>query len=140
MARIRSRDTAPEMQIRRLLHAAGFRYRLHRRDLPGTPDIVLPRYNAVIDVRGCYWHAHDCHLFRQPAGNAAFWRQKLQSNLDRDLRNDGALAEKGWRQMIVWECALKGKERLDADVLQDRIVNWVRSTSPKDELRGAARC
>lgn len=136
MAKIRSRDTTPELQIRRLLHAAGLRFRLHRRDLPGTPDIVLPKYKAVVDVRGCYWHAHDCHLFRQPAQNAEFWKRKLTDNLERDLRNDDALAGLGWRQLIVWECALKGRSRLEPQQLRSDVLNWLNIGSARAEIRG----
>jgi len=137
MARIRSRDTAPELQIRRLLHAAGYRFRLHRRDLPGTPDIALPKYRAVIDVRGCYWHAHDCHLFRQPQANSEFWQAKLQSNLERDLRNDRELAALGWRQLIVWECALKGKLRLETPKLRRLILDWMETGEQRGLVQGS---
>lgn len=136
MARIRHRDTAPEIQIRRLLHNSGFRFRLHRRDLPGTPDIVLPRYKAIVDVRGCYWHAHDCHLFRRPTGNAEFWQTKLLANLQRDARTGEALTALGWRQLVVWECALKGKTRLGLEDLSERILSWILSDSKRGEIQG----
>jgi DNA mismatch endonuclease (patch repair protein) len=136
MARIRSKNTGPERQIRALLHRAGFRFRLHRRDLPGTPDIVLPKHRAVIDVRGCYWHAHDCHLFRQPTENAVFWSHKLNSNRERDLRNGGALEAAGWRQLVVWECALKGRSRLSREEILERLKRWIESGCGPAEIRG----
>lgn len=127
MARIGSRDTGPEMQVRRLLHAAGFRYRLHVRNLPGRPDIVLPRWRAVVDVRGCYWHQHRCRLFQQPRDNAAFWSAKLTGNAERDSRNRLKLEQLGWRQLVVWECALRGAARLDPSELGTRIAEWLRA-------------
>ena len=127
MSRIRSRDTKPEVQVRRLLHRAGFRYRLHRKDLPGSPDIVLPKWRAVIDVRGCYWHAHGCHLFQKPAQNSEFWQSKLQANVARDRRNAGRLKELGWRHLIIWECALRGRRKHEERELIAEIGQWIRS-------------
>lgn len=127
MSRIRSRDTKPELLIRSLLHRAGFRFRLHRKDLPGRPDIVLPKWRAVIDVRGCYWHAHGCHLFQKPQQNSEFWRSKLQANVDRDLRNALALERLGWRHLVIWECALRGKNKLGLDALDRTITEWIHS-------------
>lgn len=136
MAAIRAKNTKPELIVRRLLHGAGFRYRLHRGDLPGKPDLSLPKWNAVIEVQGCFWHAHDCHLFRVPKENRAFWRQKLEENVVRDRRNAEALHSLGFRRMIVWECALKGRHRLDPALLKDLIVCWLQSGKPTMEIAG----
>src|SRR5918993_1434460 len=107
MAAIRHRNTKPEMVVRRLLHAAGFRFRLHRKDLPGTPDIVLPKYRAVILVNGCFWHGHSCSKGTRPATNTEFWNDKLDKNLERDATKKEKLQELGWHVIIVWECELK---------------------------------
>ena len=111
MSRIRGKDTKPEMILRRGLHAAGFRYRLHVRDLPGKPDLVFPRYRAVIFVHGCFWHGHDCLLFRLPATRTEFWAEKIATNQERDQRAVRALEAVDWRVMTVWECVLKGPLR-----------------------------
>lgn len=130
MSRIRSRDTKPEMLIRSLLHKSGFRFRLHRKDLPGRPDIVLPKWLAVIDVRGCYWHAHGCHLFQKPQQNAEFWQTKLQANSARDFENADRLANLGWRHLIIWECSLRGKRKIEDRQLAGRIDHWLRAGEP----------
>lgn len=105
MSGIRGRDTAPELQVRRYLHRAGFRYRLHARDLPGRPDIVLPKYNAVVLVHGCFWHQHPgCPLAVMPSSNIAFWKEKLEGNRARDDRNRKKLEELDWRVFELWEC------------------------------------
>jgi DNA mismatch endonuclease (patch repair protein) len=105
MAGICGKNTRPEMAVRKHLFAAGFRYRLHRRDLPGRPDIVLPRYKTVIFVHGCFWHRHaGCRFAATPATNAQFWREKLDGNVERDRRSARALRAAGWRVLRVWEC------------------------------------
>ena len=107
MAQVRSRDTAPEMAVRRALHAAGYRYRLHRRDLPGSPDIVLPKHRLVVQVHGCFWHGHDCSRGdRLPSTNTDYWRAKIQRNRRRDHMATEALAEAGWRVVTIWECEI----------------------------------
>ncbi len=124
MAGIRSVDTGPEMQVRRFLHGRGFRYRLHDRRLPGRPDIVLPRWGAVVEVQGCFWHAHDgCPLFRFPDTRREFWENKLLGNRRRDEGNHKALVSGGWRVATVWECAL----RSDSDAQLRRLELWLRS-------------
>lgn len=113
MARVRSKDTKPEKLVRSLLHALGYRFRLHRRDLPGCPDIVLPGHEAAIFVHGCFWHGHGCkRAGRLPKTNADFWVQKLGANLARDARNRKALENLGWKVLVVWECELKDEEAL----------------------------
>lgn len=108
MRRVKGKDTRPEMQVRRLLHAAGYRYRLHRRDLPGTPDLAFPGRRKAIFVHGCFWHGHDCRRgARQPKTNAEYWRAKIARNRERDAQNRAALAGLGWGSLTVWECELK---------------------------------
>lgn len=108
MSGIRGRDTKPELLLRRALHALGFRYRLHGRDLPGRPDIVLPRHRAVVFVHGCFWHRHaGCRYASTPATRPEFWANKFRKNVERDLRNQEALLATAWRVAVVWECALK---------------------------------
>lgn len=107
MRAIRSKDTGPEMRVRRSLHAQGFRYRLHDRKLPGSPDIVLPKLKVVVDVRGCFWHGHACLAGRVPRANTDFWRTKVERNQIRDQRNDVELQGLGWRVFVVWECELE---------------------------------
>ncbi|MEO0879261.1 MAG: very short patch repair endonuclease [Pseudomonadota bacterium] len=112
MRAVKSGDTKPERQVRRALHAAGFRFRLHRADLAGKPDIVLPRYKAVVFVHGCFWHGHDCKRgARTPKTNAAYWRAKIARNTDRDAAAVKALSAQGWRVFIVWECELRAGEK-----------------------------
>lgn len=127
MSRIRAKDTRPEFAVRRLLHRAGFRFRLHRRDLPGRPDIVLTRYRTVIFVHGCFWHGHGCSLFKMPATRTEFWSAKIESNRRRDEIAVAGLRETGWRSLWVWECALKGRGRLSQDILTDRIAGFITS-------------
>lgn len=107
MAAIRGKNTKPEIVVRRFLHRLGFRFRLHRRDLPGRPDIVLPKYRTVVEVRGCFWHRHEgCPLAYMPKSNREFWEPKLNGNRERDRRNLRELARLGWRAIVVWECEL----------------------------------
>jgi DNA mismatch endonuclease (patch repair protein) len=115
MARVKGKDTVPELLVRRYLHAAGFRYRLHEKSLPGTPDVVLPKYRTVIFVQGCFWHGHGVACLRKsrnaPKANAAFWQAKFAYNQDRDRRIQQQLRELGWQVLVVWECELKKCER-----------------------------
>lgn len=107
MSRIRSSNTSPELALRRALHALGFRFRLHRKDLPGKPDIVLPRYKTVVFVHGCFWHRHaGCKVASTPKTNTAFWEQKFERNTARDERNAALLQALGWKVLVVWECEL----------------------------------
>lgn len=127
MSRIRSRDTAPEMLIRRGLHAAGFRFRLHQRQLPGRPDLVLPRYRTVIFVNGCFWHSHGCHISRLPDTRREYWQPKLDRTLQRDRDAAHALQSAGWRIVVVWECALRGRVRLAEGVALAQISDFIRT-------------
>src|SRR6185437_1964919 len=113
MARVRSRDTKPELVVRRLVHALGYRYRLYRAGLPGKPDLVLPRQKKAIFVHGCFWHGHDCGAgTNRPRSNLAYWRTKLLKNRRRDATNCRALKRLGWRVLVLWECQLGNPERL----------------------------
>lgn len=138
MAGIRGRDTKPELMLRKGLHAGGFRYRLHAKDLPGKPDMVFPRYRAVLFAHGCFWHGHDCHLFRWPSSRQDWWREKITRNRAVDARSEAALAEAGWRLGVVWECALKGRTRLPFLDVLEACMAWLRSQEPRLELRGQA--
>jgi DNA mismatch endonuclease (patch repair protein) len=116
MALIRNRDTKPEMIVRRLLHRLGYRYRLHRPDLPGKPDIVFGKRRKVIFIHGCFWHRHPdptCRLARLPKTRLDFWGPKLSANADRDKRHEEALRQLGWNVMVVWECDLRDSEHLE---------------------------
>lgn len=111
MSRIRGKDTAPELAIRRLLHAHGYRYRLHRRDLPGKPDIVFPSRRKVIFVNGCFWHGHGCRIGKLPKSNKEFWVSKMEGNRARDLRNKTELESKGWKVLTLWQCEIPSVEK-----------------------------
>lgn len=126
MSGIRSKDTKPEIMIRKALFAQGFRYRLHVKGLPGKPDIVLPKYRAVILVHGCFWHGHDCHLFTWPKSREEFWREKIGRNREVDGLACQQLRAQGWRVLTVWECALKGKARLPFEEVTTAIAEWLR--------------
>jgi DNA mismatch endonuclease (patch repair protein) len=136
MSGIRSENTIPEMTVRKGLHARGFRFRLHYPGLPGKPDLVFPKYRAVIFVHGCFWHAHECTLFKWPATRADFWKEKIGKNRQHDLLVMDELALQGWRVLLVWECALKGKERRPIDEIVDSCAEWLLSSSTKGEIRG----
>jgi DNA mismatch endonuclease, patch repair protein len=125
MSRIRSRDTRPEMVVRSIVHRLGFRYRLHKKDLPGKPDLVLVRHRKIIDVHGCFFHMHNCPYGRVvPATNAEFWRTKRESNLNRDRRNVKLLKKGGWQVLVVWECQTRHPE-----ILEKTLSNFLMSNS-----------
>ena len=130
MAAIRSRDTAPELKLRKELHGLGYRYRLHVKGLPGRPDIVLPRHRAIVFVHGCFFHMHQCHAFKWPKTRAEFWRQKISANAARDKTTEATLVEQGWRVGIVWECSLR-KPRNDVAA---RLSKWLRLNRTRIEL------
>jgi DNA mismatch endonuclease (patch repair protein) len=138
MSGIRSANTKPELLLRQGLHRAGFRFRLHAGEKPGKPDLVLPRFRAVIFVNGCFWHRHDCHLFKMPSTRPEFWSRKIARNVRRDEIVRERLMELGWRFLIVWECALKGRTRLEMDVVIARIAKWLRGKEFTLEIRGTA--
>jgi len=127
MSGIRGTNTRPEIRIRQLLHQQGFRFRLHASHLPGKPDIVLPSLQAVIFVHGCFWHGHDCHLFKWPQTRREFWKEKILDNRKRDEEVFSMLVGEGWRIMVIWECTLKGKQRkMDKDIVSEAL-KWLKS-------------
>ena len=125
MSSIRGKDTKPELLVRRAIHERGLRFRLHCRDLPGTPDIVLPRHRTVIFIHGCFWHAHLCSLAKIPQTRTAFWQEKINGNAARDERSIAILRADGWKVAIVWECALRGRNRLPLALLTTRLVRFI---------------
>ena len=138
MSGIRAKDTKPEMMVRRGLHCLGFRFRLHDRKLAGSPDMVFPKYRAVLFIHGCFWHGHDCSLFRLPGTRTEFWREKIAANQARDTFAQTALMSYGWRVGTLWECATRRKTgRPDAENLE-MIANWLKGDGSRIELRGQA--
>ena len=127
MSGIRGRNTKPELLIRSGLHRMGYRFRLHDKRLPGRPDLEFPSRRAVIEVKGCFWHGHACHLFRWPGTREQFWREKIAGNIARDAANREALRDAGWRVAEVWECQLKGRARQPLEKVIDRLVEFLRS-------------
>lgn len=138
MAAIRSKNTKPEIIIRKALHALGFRYRLHSKNIPGKPDIVLTKYNAVIFIHGCFWHGHDCYLFKLPKTRTEFWKEKIEWNKTHDKKVMKELEQLGWRVAIVWECALKGREKMDINKLIKLLNEWLKTDSKSIVLRGSS--
>ncbi|WP_074906646.1 very short patch repair endonuclease [Nitrosomonas communis] len=140
MAAIKGKNTKSEIWLRKRLHACGFRYRLNLKELPGKPDIVLPKYKAAIFVHGCFWHMHHCHQFRLPATRTEWWEKKLTLNQGRDLNAQAKLRNSGWRVLIIWECAIKGRNRLPEEDLISEISSWIRNDSAYDEFPKAESC
>lgn len=135
MSGIRGKNTKPELIVRHALHRRGFRYRLHDKGLPGKPDLVLPKFRAVIFVNGCFWHGHTCHLAKSPTQNAQFWQKKISDNQARDERSHASLLAAGWRVMVIWECALKGaKQRAKLGEITDQAEAWLRASNPSDYM------
>lgn len=122
MSLIRGKNTKPELVIRKLLHGAGFRYRLHNKHLPGKPDLTLRKYNVVIFIHGCFWHGHNCHIAHIPKSNVPFWQNKISTNAQRDANRLIQLQEQGWRTLTIWECALLGKAKLP----ESKILSLIR--------------
>lgn len=136
MSRIADRDTKPEMLVRMMLHRAGYRFRLHRKDLPGKPDLTLAKYRAVIFVHGCFWHQHGCHLTKMPGTSRDFWEKKLSANIIRDQKAISELQRKGWRTLTIWECALRGKERIPSDQALRLLEQFLRGTATDVAIEG----
>lgn len=136
MSGIRGKNTKPELIVRRGLHRQGLRYRLHDRNLPGKPDIVFSSRKCVIFVHGCFWHGHHCHLFRLPTTRPEFWSIKIKRNREIDTQAMFALQEQGWRCLIIWECALKGRTKLSFDKVISIAVRWVLSSRKNKEIAG----
>ncbi len=134
MSRIKGRNTMPELAVRRIAHGLGFRFRLHRRDLPGSPDLVFPRYRTVVFVHGCFWHRHDgCRYAYRPKSRIQFWTKKFEENVARDARNEAALHDLGWQVVVIWECETKDqavvRARLIAHLRRDGVVSVGNDTS-----------
>lgn len=125
MAAIKNKNTHPEMQVRRSLHKAGFRYRLHVANLPGRPDLVLQKYKAVIFIHGCFWHQHQCDMFHWPKSRTEWWVAKISANSAHDGAVQDKLRELGWRVLLIWECALKGKTKYSKVELIEAICDWL---------------
>jgi DNA mismatch endonuclease (patch repair protein) len=136
MSQVRSKNTTPELAVRSLLHRNGYRFRIHVKSLPGTPDIVLPKYHAVVLVHGCFWHGHTCHLYRLPKSRQEWWQEKVRRNREKDIRQIDELVERGWRVCTVWECALKRKGKLDSTELMRQLEQWLGRGEELWEIRG----
>lgn len=139
MAGIRSRNTKPERVIRALLHREGYRFRLHSPTVPGRPDIVLPKFRAAIHVHGCFWHGHDCGLYRLPGTRSEFWRKKIIQNRARDRRVIHESLHKKWRHLTVWECAFRGPGQIGLDRTVKKICRWILSRRKCSEVRSRRR-
>ncbi len=136
MRGIKSRNTKPELLIRSILHRKGFRFRLHVRDLPGKPDIVLPKFRAVVFIHGCFWHGHEnCRLFKLPGTRLEFWQKKIYSNKKNDSKAIELLLSENWRVCVIWECRIR-QDKKNLHQLADIISNFIKSSSPFIELRG----
>lgn len=133
MAAIRSRDTKPEMVVRKVLHGMGFRYRIHKKVGKVRPDMLLPKYSAAVFIHGCFWHGHACSHSRIPKSNIGFWSAKIQGNAARDRRNEDEMLELGWRIAVVWECAVRPASR---DATLKTLAGWLRNGEQRLEIAG----
>lgn len=136
MSGIKGKNTKPELAIRLALHRSGLRYRLHDRKLPGKPDMVFPKYKAVLFVHGCFWHGHDCHLFKWPSSREDFWKTKINRNQEVDHLNKEKLLREGWRVGTIWECAIRGKARQPFENVIHSSIQWLQSDEAIFEIRG----
>lgn len=134
MASVHGKDTTPEMVVRKSLHRLGFRYRLHCKDLPGSPDLVFPRYRAVIFIHGCFWHRHGCRMTTTPSTRRAFWEEKFRANEERDRRGIALLHEQGWRILVIWECWLKRGSKYNHTTLMNMVSQWIQGSISDDEI------
>ncbi|MCE1226197.1 MAG: very short patch repair endonuclease [Geobacteraceae bacterium] len=125
MSKIKGRNTKPELLLRKELFKKGFRYRLHDKKLPGKPDIVFRKFKAVVLINGCFWHGHSCSLFRLPKTNHEFWRAKIGSNKVNDAKNVDHLVKDGWKVVIVWECSMRGSNKMATHILIDIVSNLI---------------
>jgi len=134
MSAIKNKDTKPELWLRKQLHARGFRYRINSSKLPGKPDLVFPKYKAVIFVHGCFWHMHSCPLFKVPQTRAEWWMDKFTKNKERDDAVKQELEQLGWRVLTVWECTMKGKGKADPEKLLNNVSTWLTHSARSEEL------
>jgi DNA mismatch endonuclease, patch repair protein len=137
MSRVGQKNTGAEILLRTALHRAGLRYRLHDRSLPGSPDLVFPRFRAVVFVHGCYWHSHGCLRSTVPKSRRQFWTAKFDANRSRDEKNLNLLLEGGWRVLIVWECAIRGKTAMPTPTIATSVKSWLESRARTGEITGA---
>jgi len=129
MGAIKGKDTLPELSVRRALHAKGFRFRLHDKSLVGKPDLVLPKWKAVVFVHGCFWHQHGCSNSKMPVTRLEFWEEKLKSNTERDKRQLAQLRSEGWRIAVIWECTIRKEMKSANGALFEQLADWLRNTS-----------
>jgi DNA mismatch endonuclease, patch repair protein len=136
MSGIKGKNTKPEIAIRKELHRRGFRYRIHVKNLPGKPDLVFPKYNAVLFIHGCFWHGHeDCRLFKWPTSRIDFWERKINRNKELDQCSITRLHSEGWRVGIIWECSMRGNSKIKEEVIFRRTTEWLESNKPYFQLR-----
>jgi DNA mismatch endonuclease (patch repair protein) len=135
MSAVRGKNTAPELLVRSTLHRLGYRFRLHRKDLPGTPDIVFPARRSVVFIHGCFWHGHKCRRGSLPTSNADFWQRKIAGNRERDGRAQKKLKQQGWRVLTVWQCETKNEAKL-----VKRLSRFLDQFSPNDDKRAFFKC
>lgn len=138
MAGIKGKNTKPEMLMRSALHRLGFRYKLHGKGMPGKPDMVFPKYKAVLFVHGCFWHGHSCHLFKWPSSRPEFWQTKINRNREVDQISTAKLEQMGWRVGVVWECAVRGRAKLPFTDVVESVAKWLQSEEPTFEKRGTS--
>jgi len=136
MSNIKGQNTKPELIIRSELHKRGFRYRLHDKGLPGKPDLVFPKYKAIILINGCFWHGHDCQLFKWPSTRREFWQGKIEQTRIRDKGNLAKYQKLGWKTLTIWECALKGKQRIGKTETVENAARWLQFDNKDAEIRG----
>ena len=129
MSRVKNKNTRPELVVRKALHRLGYRFRLHRKDIPGSPDIVLPRYRKAIFVHGCFWHGHDCPRGKRPASNQAFWDQKLDRNMKRDTEVVEKLNRLGWDVLVIWDCETK-----ELDAMEEILLEFMQESNSLPEM------
>ena len=135
MSGIKGKNTKPEMQIRKALHAQGLRYKLHDKLLPGKPDLAFPRFRAVIFAQGCFWHGHGCEYFKWPKSNPDFWKEKIRGNVARDAKTANLLIEQGWRVCSIWECALRKAKPAEIERMARRIGDWLGRAGKRKDNR-----
>jgi DNA mismatch endonuclease (patch repair protein) len=134
MASVGQKNTGGEVLLRKALHRLGLRYKLHDRSLPGSPDLVLPRFKAVVFVHGCYWHSHGCYRSTTPKTRRKFWTDKFTANRSRDIKNRTQLLDMGWRVLTVWECILIGKTSKPLDIVTKKTLQWLNSSKRIGEI------
>lgn len=127
MASVKGKDTSPELLVRKELHRRGFRYRLYPKDIPGKPDLVFPKFNAIIFIHGCFWHGHNCEKGKLPKSNLSFWEEKIVKNKQRDRKNVVKLKKEGYKILTIWQCKIIGKRKMPIKILGDKVESWLLS-------------